>query len=135
MGDALAHLPVGRGGERTAAAGGGEPCPGRFAGADFPRLCWCGAGKAPSGSFRGAATSAGILTCFLEYGDGFVNAHDLLHTRTSEGWQQAVSSLLRKLHGLDRHAVAAELSGFGLAIIRHEVERGLVTLLARKPAA
>ncbi|HTH49169.1 MAG TPA: class I SAM-dependent methyltransferase [Candidatus Limnocylindria bacterium] len=74
-----------------------------------------------------------ILTCFLEYGDGFVDVHDLVHIRTSEGWRQSVSSY-RKLR-LDRHSVAAELSGLGFAVVRHDAERGLVTLLARKPPA
>ncbi len=74
---------------------------------------------------------ARVLTCFLEYGDGFVEVHDLVHNRGPEGWRQSVSSY-RKLR-LDRHTVAAELSALGLSLVRHEVERGLVTLLARKP--
>ena len=74
-----------------------------------------------------------ILTCFLEYGDGFVDVHDLVHTRVAAGWQQSVSSY-RKLR-LDRQSVAAELAGLGLEVVRHDVERGLVTLLARKPVA
>ena len=73
-----------------------------------------------------------ILTCFLENGDGFVDVHDHLHIRTPEGWKPSVSSY-RKLW-LDRHAVAAELVLPGLDLTRHEVERGLVALLARKPA-
>lgn len=72
-----------------------------------------------------------LLTCFLENGDGFVDVHDLVHTRTSEGWRQSVSSY-RKLR-LDRHAVAAELAGLGLTLARHEIEGGLVTLLAHRP--
>ena len=71
-----------------------------------------------------------ILTCFLEYSDGFVDVHDLVHTRTPEGWKQSVSCY-RKLR-LDRHVVAAELEVLGLTITRHDVERGLVTLLARR---
>ncbi len=74
-----------------------------------------------------------ILTCFLDYGDGFVDVHDLVHTRVAEGWRQSVSSY-RKLR-LDWHAVVAELSDLGLDIIRHDTERGLVTLLAKRPAA
>lgn len=76
---------------------------------------------------------ARILTCFLEYGDGFVEVHDLVHDRGPEGWRQSVSSY-RKLR-LDRHTVAADLVGQGLVVERHDVERGLVTLLARKPLA
>ena len=74
-----------------------------------------------------------ILTCFLEYGDGVVDVHDLVHTRVPEGWRQSVSSY-RKLR-LEREGVAAELSLLGLQILRHDVEQGLVTLLARKSAA
>ena len=74
-----------------------------------------------------------ILTCFLEYGDGFVDVHDLVHARVPGGWRQSVSRY-RKLR-LDRHAVATWLSSLGLEIVRHDVERGLVTVLAKKPLA
>lgn len=71
-----------------------------------------------------------ILTCFLGYGDGFVDVHDLLHTRTPEGWKQSVSCY-RKLR-LDRFAVAAKLAKEGLGVVRNDVESGLVTILARR---
>lgn len=71
-----------------------------------------------------------VLTCFLEYGDGFVDVHDLVHSRTPEGWKQSVSSY-RKLR-LDRFAVAANLAAEGLDVVRNDVERGLVTILARR---
>jgi SAM-dependent methyltransferase len=74
-----------------------------------------------------------ILTCFLEYGDGFVDVHDLVHARVPGGWRQSVSRY-RKLR-LDRHTVTAGLTSLGLEIVRHGVERGLVTLLAKRPAA
>ena len=74
---------------------------------------------------------ARILTCFLEYGDGFVEVSDIVHTRVPEGWRQSVSSY-RKLR-LDRHTLTAELVSQGLVVERHDVERGLVTLLARRP--
>ncbi len=59
-----------------------------------------------------------------------MDVHDLVHTRTPVGWHQSVSCY-RKLR-LDRHAVAAVLAAEGLVVVRNDVERGLVTLLARR---
>ena len=64
-----------------------------------------------------------ILTCFLGYGDGFVDVHDLVHSRTPEGRKQSVSCYRKRR--LDRIAVAADL-------VRNDVERDLVTILARR---
>ena len=63
-------------------------------------------------------------------GDGFVDVHDLVHTRTPEGWKQSVSSYRKRR--LDRSAVAANLAVEGLDVVRNDVERGLVTILARR---
>jgi SAM-dependent methyltransferase len=73
-----------------------------------------------------------ILTCFLEYGDGFVDVHDLVHMRAPEGWKQSVSNY-RKLR-LVPNVVTSELTTLGLVVVSSQLERGLVTLLARKPA-
>ncbi len=71
-----------------------------------------------------------ILTCFLRYGDGFVDVHDLAHFRTPEGRKQSVSCYRKRR--LDRIAVAADLVAEGLDLVRSDVERGLVTILARR---
>jgi len=63
----------------------------------------------------------------------FVDVHDLVRTRTPDGWQQGVGFYRKRC--LDRRLMAAELETLGLAITRHDVERGLVALLARKRGA
>jgi len=63
-------------------------------------------------------------------GDGFVDVHDLVHFRTPEGRKQSVSSYRKRR--LDRIAVAADLVAEGLDLVRNDVERGLVTILARR---
>ena len=56
-------------------------------------------------------------------GDGFVDVHDLVHSRTPEGRKQSVSCYRKGR--LDRIAVAADL-------VQNDVERDLVTILARR---
>lgn len=71
-----------------------------------------------------------IFTCFLEYATGHVTVHDLVHERTSVGWQQRVSAY-RKLR-LDRNAVALSLERRGVEIVRNELRNGLITLVGFK---
>jgi len=61
-----------------------------------------------------------ILMCFLEY-DG---------ERGESGWATRVSAY-RKLR-LSRDGVAGELAARGLVVERNQVERGLITLAARR---
>lgn len=75
-----------------------------------------------------------ILTCFLEYQEGYVEVHDILHRRQDGRWALAVSSY-RKLR-LDRAWVAERLRAAGLEIVRHAVANGMIDLVAgRSPLA
>lgn len=87
--------------------------------------------KGPARFIPVRSTDDRIFTCFLEYDVQFVTVHDLVHERTPSGWQQRVSSY-RKLR-LDRNWVATILSKQRLAILRHEILRGMVTIVALKP--
>lgn len=71
-----------------------------------------------------------ILTCFLEYADEHVDVHDVLHERREAGWTTRVSAY-RKLR-LSRGAWAGELAARGLAVERNQLERGWITLAARR---
>ena len=77
------------------------------------------------------STDERILTCFLEYCDNSVIVHDLVHERTPSGWQQRVSSY-RKLR-LNRDWVATILANHGISVVRHEIVRGMVTIVGEKP--
>ena len=70
-----------------------------------------------------------ILTCFLEYEDGHVNVHDLVHERDGRGWRQRVSAY-RKLR-LAPEWVSAALDRAGFATRRQAGLGGMVRLVAR----
>jgi len=65
-----------------------------------------------------------ILTCFLEYGPGYVNVHDVLHERNGSTWQLRVSAY-RKLR-LSPEWVSAALQGNGFSV---RIEPGLAGMV------
>jgi SAM-dependent methyltransferase len=71
-----------------------------------------------------------ILTCFLEYEPEGVVVHDILHERTTNGWQTRVSHY-RKLR-LSTEQLIARLQSRGFEVRREAGMRGMVRLLARK---
>ncbi len=74
-----------------------------------------------------------IFTCFLEFGPTHLTVHDLLHTRTADGWKQTVS-LFEKIR-LSPAWVATELTNAGLTLSYNNTTAGLVTLAARRCTA
>lgn len=72
-----------------------------------------------------------IFTCFLEYDGDVIHVHDILYTRSADGWHQNVSSY-RKLR-LDFRWLADLLTANGLVIACQTVDQGMVTLHAMRP--
>ena len=72
-----------------------------------------------------------ILTCFLEYGEGTVIVHDLLHEREGGAWRLRVSSY-PKLR-LSPQWVVDELNAQGLSAVRDTVPGGMIRVTARMP--
>ena len=70
-----------------------------------------------------------ILTCFLEYLPDAVLVHDILHQRTSEGWQTRVSHY-RKLR-LSPEPLIDCLQSNGFEVRREAGMRGMLRLVAR----
>lgn len=85
----------------------------------------------PDRFFAVRSDEARILTCILEEEGDFVVVHDLLHERGESGWHMSVSSY-RKLR-LWPEAVRADAAAAGLEIASLTAERGVVTLVARRP--
>jgi 2-polyprenyl-3-methyl-5-hydroxy-6-metoxy-1,4-benzoquinol methylase len=71
-----------------------------------------------------------ILTCFLEYEPEAVVVHDILHERTTSGWQTRVSHY-RKLR-LAPERLIAQLQSNGFDVRRDAGMRGMVRLVASK---
>jgi hypothetical protein len=71
-----------------------------------------------------------ILTCVLDYEPETVRVTDLLHTKTTEGWQQQVSSY-QKVRISPAEVVAA-LEGNQMAIRLHETIHRMATIIAVK---
>lgn len=69
-----------------------------------------------------------ILTCFLEYGDGHVTVHDLVHERDGREWRQRVSAY-RKLR-LAPEWVSAALGRAGFTTRRQTAPGGMMRLVA-----
>jgi len=69
-----------------------------------------------------------ILTCFLEYGEGYIDVHDLVHERSGGEWRQRVSAY-RKLR-LAPDWVAAALGSAGFRTRRQAGPSGMVRLVA-----
>ena len=73
-----------------------------------------------------------ILTCLLEYEEQAVLVHDILHERTSGGWQTRVSCY-RKLR-LAPETMTAALEASGFSVRREAGMRGMARVIARKAA-
>jgi hypothetical protein len=71
-----------------------------------------------------------ILTCFLEYEPETVLVHDILHQRTTEGWQTRVSHY-RKLR-LPPERLIARLHSNGFTVRREAGTKGLIRLVAQR---
>lgn len=71
-----------------------------------------------------------LLTCFLEYEPETVKVHDLLYTRHADGWIFS-KSRYRKLR-LSREWVADALATAGFEALDSSVEKGFVTMIAKK---
>lgn len=69
-----------------------------------------------------------IFTCFVEYERETVKVHDLVYVRRESGWELRKSDY-RKLR-LSCAWVADALSSVGFERIRHDVDKGLVTVVA-----
>lgn len=74
--------------------------------------------------------AARILTCFLEYEDGVVRVHDILHERSADGWQTRVSHY-PKLR-LSPQYLITRLQANGFSVRREAGINGMVRLVARK---
>lgn len=70
-----------------------------------------------------------ILTCFLEYEPEALVVHDILHQRTSKGWQTRVSHY-RKLRLSPEHLIAS-LRSSGFRVRCETGMRGMVRLVAQ----
>jgi SAM-dependent methyltransferase len=71
-----------------------------------------------------------ILTCFLEYEPQAVLVHDVLHTRSGDGWQTRVSCYRKVRLGPER--VIATLRSNRFDVDRDVGMRGMVRLVARR---
>lgn len=71
-----------------------------------------------------------ILTCFLDYEPEAVVVHDILHERTTNGWQTRVSHYC-KLR-LSPESLLASLQSHGFDVRREAGMRGMIRLVARK---
>jgi hypothetical protein len=71
-----------------------------------------------------------ILTCFLEYEPRSVVVHDIVHQRSSEGWQTRVSHY-RKLR-LSPERLIGNLESNRFSVRREAGPRGMVRLVARR---
>jgi predicted RNA methylase len=72
-----------------------------------------------------------ILTCFLEYHDGYVTVHDILNERNGSAWIQRVSAY-RKLR-LSPDWVASAIEATGLQVRSAPGPAGMTRLLATRP--
>ena len=70
-----------------------------------------------------------ILTCFLEYEPEAVLVHDMLHERTSNGWQTRVSRYPMLRLSPERLIISLESNGF--KVRRETAMRGMVRLVAQ----
>lgn len=130
LGDTLTHLQGPAAAERLIADMAGALEPGGWAVVSFRDY----SGPPPPGDARFIPVRGDderLLTCFLEYGETHVRVHDLLHTRSGDGWRLAVSSYLKAR--LSPDWVATTFGGAGLAVTGRAVERGMTTLVARRP--
>lgn len=74
-----------------------------------------------------------IFTCFLDYRGDVVHVHDVLYTKQTGEWELHISDYL-KLR-LDTAAINGHLQAKGLDISQQFRERGMIYVVATKPAA
>lgn len=79
------------------------------------------------------ADASRILTCFLEYLDGYVRVTDLLHERVEGAWVQKVSSYCKLRISCD--AMTRMLQAAGFSITSSSTKNRLLYLVASKGAA
>jgi SAM-dependent methyltransferase len=71
-----------------------------------------------------------IMTCFLDFGEGAVAVHDILHEKRAQGWQMRVSAY-RKLR-LAPEKLVDRLRQIGLSAHAEAGTRGMTRLVAAK---
>lgn len=71
-----------------------------------------------------------ILTCFLEYHQGFVEVHDLLYYKEGTQWVFKASSY-HKLR-LDKNWLIKQMEKLGLVIIQDIFDGGMINIVAKK---
>lgn len=72
-----------------------------------------------------------VMVCFLEYEPETVLVHDLIHSRTADGWAMRKSSY-RKLR-VSSNAVVRQLEALGFAIDVNRMAGRMWAISARKP--
>jgi SAM-dependent methyltransferase len=91
--------------------------------------------KEPTGADRFVPIRADderIFTCFLDYRDDVVHVHDVLYRKESGEWTLHVSDYL-KLR-LDTAEINGRLQTNGLDISQQMTERGMIYVIATRPA-
>jgi 2-polyprenyl-3-methyl-5-hydroxy-6-metoxy-1,4-benzoquinol methylase len=127
MGDTITHLPEFGAVDSLIASAAAALLPGGFFIASFRDYSASLVGDQRFIPVRSDDTR--ILTCFLEYEPTAVVVHDILHQRTSEGWQTRVSHY-RKLR-LSPEQLIASLWANGFNVRREAGMRGMVRLVAQ----
>ena len=127
MGDTITHLPDFGAVERLVERASAELPPGGMLAVSFRDYSVPLTGEQRFIPVRSDETR--ILTCFLEYLPEAVLVHDILHERTSEGWQTRVSHY-RKLR-LSPERLIDCLQSNGFKVRREAGMRGMLRLVAR----
>ena len=74
-----------------------------------------------------------IFTCFLDYREKVVHVHDMLYVKEDGAWKMHISDYL-KLR-LDTAKINQRLQANGLDISQQLTEKGMIVVVATKPAA
>jgi SAM-dependent methyltransferase len=74
-----------------------------------------------------------IFTCFLDYREKVVHVHDMLYVKEDGAWKMHISDYL-KLR-LDSVEINQRLQANGLDISQQLTEKGMIVVVATKPAA
>ena len=128
MGDTIAHLPDLGAVEKLIERAAMELPPGGMLAVSFRDFSVPLTGEQRFIPVRSDATR--ILTCFLEYEQEAVLVHDILHERTSDGWQTRVSHYRKLRLSPERLIDCLQSNGFN---VRREVGmRGMVRLVAQR---
>lgn len=127
MGDTITHLPDFGAVEKLVERASAELPPGGMLAVSFRDYSVPLTGEQRFIPVRSDETR--ILTCFLEYLPEAVLVHDILHERTSEGWQARVGHY-RKLR-LSPERLIDCLQSNGFEVRREAGMRGMLRLVAR----